>query len=107
MGAWSADQDCVPGWLGEGFAEQVNQKAIDGIRIAVDVLVASGFGGAQLEPVQGAFAGEGVLRVPFAGEQGIVAPLVMIVEIFVAEGKAVYSLGQHLFDGCWRQRGAP
>ncbi len=37
--------------------------------------------------------------MPFAGEQGIVAPVVMIVAIFVAEGEAVDSLGEDLFDG--------
>jgi hypothetical protein len=95
-------EDDLPGWLGEGFKEQVEQKAIDGVRIAVDLFVASGFGGASLEAIQGALAGQGLVGVPFAGEQaeqGIVAPLVMIVEIFVAEGEAVDSLGEHLFDG--------
>lgn len=64
--------------------------------------VASRFGGARFEAIQGAFAGQGLLGLAFAGEEaeeGIVAPLVVIVEIFVAEGEAVDALGEQLLDG--------
>jgi hypothetical protein len=82
--------------LGEGFEEQVDQEVIAGVRVAVDLLVASGFGDAPLEPIQGAFAGEQ------AGEE-IVAPLVVIVAIFVAEGEVVDASASAIIcsTGCW------
>lgn len=82
--------------MGEGFEEQVDQEVIAGVRVAVDLLVASGFGDAPLEPIQGAFAGEQ------AGE-GIVAPLVVIVATFVAEGEVVDASASAIIcsTGCW------
>ena len=92
----------LPGWLGESFEEQVDQELIERVRVAVDLFVASRFGGAQFEAIQGAFAGQGLLGLAFTGEEaeeGIVAPLVVIVEIFVAEGEAVDALSEQLLDG--------
>ena len=87
-----------------GRLQETGRPGADRVRVAVDLLVASRFGGAQFEAIQGAFAGQGLLGLAFAGgeaEEGIVALLVVIVEGFVAEGEAVDALGEQLTDGCW------
>lgn len=87
-----------------GRLQETGRPGADRVRVAVDLLVASRFGGAQFEAIQGAFAGQGLLGLAFAGgeaEEGIVAHLVVIVESFIAEGGAVDALGEQLTDGCW------
>ena len=59
----------LPGWLGESFEEQVDQEPIERVRVAVDLFLASRFGGAQFEAIQGAFAGQGLLGLAFTGEE--------------------------------------
>ena len=65
-------------------------------------LVAIGFRSAELQAIEGAFASQGLREVGFTGEEaeeGIMAEMVVIVEVFVTEGEGVNPLGEHFFDG--------
>ncbi len=86
-------QDDLLGRLRVGVKEQVDEQAFELGRAGRELVVAGGFGAAEFEAVQRGLAGQrGAAAVPPGGELAgegchdwIVAELVVVVEVFVAE----------------------
>ena len=96
--------------------EQLHQQRVEPLRIGHDALVAvlpGLLGGAQLEPVEGAGAGQRMAPVALAHaaltghvgaaererEQAVVAQGVMVIDILVAEREPVQALGDQVLQG--------
>ena len=86
------------GRLGVGFYKEADQQLIDGLLPIVNLLVATRLLHAQLQPVQRAFARQGLLAAEHT-QQRVVAQLVMVGEIFVAQRQRVYALRNQLRYG--------
>jgi hypothetical protein len=87
------------------FEEQVDEQAFDRRAVVADLVVARRLGGRVLETVQGALAGERrAVRAPggeLAGERRqnrIVAQLIVVVQILIAERDAEHPLRRHRLD---------
>ena len=66
------------------------------------------FAAGQLQPVQGAFAGQRRFKVPLAAEhrqQRIGAQLLVVVEVFIAQRQPIDALRQHLGQWMLDQQG--
>ena len=88
--------------LGWRFAvrldEQIREKRVDLLRRVIDLVVTLAAAG-QLQPVQGTFAGQGIFQLAAARQQGhqrIVAQLLMIAKVLVAQRQPVDALPEHL-----------
>jgi len=103
-------------WHGVGLKEQLDEEPFDSSCAADDLLVPAilvGPDGGQFEPIEGALAGQGLALVAFpepvlAGgiflshdgcQQGIVPQVIVVVEVFVAQGQGIDSLGYEMFKG--------
>ena len=103
-------------WHGVGLKEQLDEEPFDSSCAADDLLVSAilvGPDGGQFEPIEGALAGQGLAFVAFpepvlAGgiflshdgcQQGIVPQVIVVVEVFVAQGQGIDSLGYEMFKG--------
>ena len=87
------------------FEEEVDEQAFDRRAVVPDLVVARGLGRRVLEPVQGALAGErrAILapRGELAGERSqhrVVAQVIMVDQVFVAERDAEHPLRHHRLD---------
>lgn len=94
------------------FDKRLEQQLVDALELAADLRVAVGAVGCALEPIQGGLAGQRLAAVPLtlaifslqvtlAGQQrqhGVVAQLVVVVEIFVAQRDGVDALLDQLGD---------
>ncbi len=82
--------------------EEIDEQSFDGGRGMADLVVARGRGRRVLEPVQGALAGERgaglALGLELAGEHRVVAQLVVVDQILVAERNAEHPLRHHGLD---------
>jgi hypothetical protein len=75
-----------------------------------DFLVAVSYAGTQFHPVQRTLARQRFGQIPLAGqnaEHRVRAQLLVIVEVFAAEGKTVNSLPEHLSNRMLHQRPIP
>ena len=82
-----------------GFQEQVHEQGFDGAAVVADLVIATGSGLAQLQPVQGALAGHrrAILtpRPQLAGQDRhhrIMAQLVVVVQVLIAKGDGEHPL---------------
>jgi hypothetical protein len=85
------------------FQKNIHQQSIQAFRRVANLVIAlvDGrlAGGGQLHPVQGALTGQRLIDFPFAGQQSqerIVAQLLMVIHILVAQRQPVDALCQHL-----------
>ena len=86
------------GRFGVRLDEQITQQRVDLRGRIIDLVIALAAAG-QLQPVQRAFAGQGIFQLAPAGQhphQRIVAQLLMIVQVFVAQRQPVDALRKHL-----------
>ena len=98
-----------------GLEEQRDEQVLDLMGRAGDLLVAVvlvGPDGGQFDAVEGALAGQGLASIGLAaagfaggvrladdgGQQRIVAEVVMVVEVLVAQGQAVDPLGDEVLQ---------
>jgi hypothetical protein len=88
-----------------GLQKQGDEQALDRDQVVADLVVAARCQRRMLEPIERAFAGERrttmALRGELAGERRqhrIVAQLVVIDHVLIAERDAEYALGHHRFD---------
>jgi len=96
-----------------GLQEERHEEPLDPVDVAGDLLVAAvgvGPDGGQLQPVEGALAGQrltpiagalpggarGIELADDGGQQGITAEVVVVVEVFVAQGQGVDPLGHEV-----------
>ena len=94
--------------------EEVDQQAVDGAAVMADFVVARGSNRRVLEPVERALAGKRGTAPAFGleltnerREHGIVAQLIVIDQILVAERDPEHPLRHHGLDGVLDQLGGP
>jgi hypothetical protein len=83
---------------GVRLEEQVRQQPVDGFSRVADLVIASR-APHQLQPVQRALAGQRLVQLALAAEQSqqrIVAQLLVIVEVLIAQRQPVDALREHL-----------
>jgi hypothetical protein len=88
-----------------GVEEEVDEQALDRLGIVADLVVARGLGRRVLEPVQGALAGQRRAVLAPGGELAskrrehrVVAQLIVVDQVLVAERDAEHALGHHRRD---------
>ena len=93
--------------------EQIDEQRLDRRRVMTDLMVARCLRPAQLQPVQRALAGDrravGTAGFELAGQDRhhrVVAQLVVVVQIFVAERNAEHALANQCADLVFDQIGA-
>jgi hypothetical protein len=80
------------------FATEIHQQPVDGFSRVADLVIPL-TAAHQLQPVQSALAGQRLLQLVLAAEhsqQRIVAQLLMIVQVFIAQRQPVDALREHL-----------
>ena len=78
--------------------EKIRQQPVQGFGRVRDLVIAAAAAG-QFQPVQRALAGQRLIQFPLAAEQPqqrIVAQLLVIVEVFIAQRQPIDALRQHL-----------
>jgi hypothetical protein len=88
-----------------GIKEQIDKQSLDGRRVSRQPRIACRLGAAQLQPVQGALAGQRrAIAAPgrqLAGERGqhrVMAQLVMVDQVLVSQRNANHALHHQRFD---------
>ena len=97
VGCIQIEHDLV-GRLGVRLDEQVAEQRVDLLRHVIDLVITLAAAG-QLQPVQRALAGQRIFQLAPArqhGHQRIVAQLLMIVKVLVAQRQPVDALREHL-----------
>ena len=97
VGCIQVEHDLV-GRFGVRLDEQIAKQRVDLLRHVIDLVVALGAAG-KFQPVQRALAGQGLFQLAPArqhGHQRIVAQLLMIVQVLVAQRQPVDALREHL-----------
>jgi hypothetical protein len=84
-----------------GFEKDLHQQFVNRFLPERDLLVSIFCASAQFQPIERALARQGGLGIRAAGQhskQRILPQLLLIIEVFVAQGQAVNPLRQHLLN---------
>jgi hypothetical protein len=89
--------------------EHADEQFVHRLLPECDFLVPVFYASAQFQPVQRTLARQGfeILLTGQNAEHRVRAQLLVIVQVFIAQGKAVNPLRQHLADGMLHQRLIP
>ena len=86
------------GRFGVRFDEYIDEQSVDLLRLVIDLVIAIAAAG-KFQPVQRALASQRIFQLAPArqhGHQRIVAQLLMIVQVLVAQRQPVDALREHL-----------